>query len=191
MILEIKRLKIFNNTVAFTVKRGTSDETFEKITVDDKEIDLSSIDELNSVIDILKESLKNDLDISSFNEADKSLFSIFGLSEYAENLSKLYEKNKQTTNTIINVIENMIDKLHDNTKCCEECCTCTDDKYCTACQEAEKASEAVEAVSNTRTFHWAQKYMDTVIDPASELTGPEYNTLLAMFTQYGEWILKQ
>jgi hypothetical protein len=190
MILEIKRLKVLNNTVAFTVRRGTSDETFEKITVDDKEIDLSSVNELNSVIDILKESIKNDLDVSTFSETDNALFSIFGLSEYAEKLSKLYEKNKENTNTIINVIENMISKLH-NTKCCEECCTCVDDKYCSACQEAEKAAEAVEAVSNTRTFHWAQKYMDTVIDPSSELTGPEYNTLLAMFTQYGEWILKQ
>lgn len=191
MILEIKRLKIFNNTVAFTVKRGTSDETFEKITVDDKEVDLSSVNELNSVIDILKESLKNDLDVSSFDETDTALFSLFGLSEYTEKLSKLYETNKQNINTIINVIENMISELQNNTKCCEECCTCTDDMYCAACQEAEKASEAVEAVSNTRTFHWAQKYMDTVIDPSSELTGPEYNTLLAMFTQYGEWILKQ
>ena len=83
------------------------------------------------------------------------------------------------------------DAENEPVKCCEECCTLVDDKYCAACHEAEKAAEAVEAVSNTRTFNWAQKYMDEVIDPAAELSGPEYNTLLAMFTQYGEWILKQ
>lgn len=75
------------------------------------------------------------------------------------------------------------------------CADCTfDDEYHEETEaeiEATRASDAVEAVSNTRTFHWAQKYMDEVIDPESDLLGSEYNTLLAMFTQYGEWILKQ
>lgn len=113
---------------------------------------------------------------------------------FISNIEKIHDTVNETTDKIIELLAVAYNKLIkrteviEPTKCCEEC---LDDKYCAACQEAEQASEAVEAVSTTRTFYWAQKYMDTVIDPASELTGSEYNTLLAMFTQYGEWILKQ
>jgi hypothetical protein len=113
---------------------------------------------------------------------------------FISNLEKIHDTVNETTDKVIELLtaeKYELLKENEPVKCCEECCTCVDDKYCAACQEAEKASKAVEAVSNTRTFHWAQKYMDTIIDPNSELTGAEYNTLLAMFTQYGEWILKQ
>lgn len=199
MILEITKFNFLNDTVAFKIYAGSTTDSFEKILVDNKEIDLSSIDELKSVIEILETSLKNDLDICSFNNEENDFLNILGLGSFKESLEKMYNKNRDNINAIVEIINSMISELILNdceigiepTKCCEECCTCIDDKYCAACQEAEQASEAVEAVSNTRTFHWAQKYMDMVIDPASELTGPEYNTLLAMFTQYGEWILKQ
>lgn len=232
MILEITKFNFLNDTVAFKIYAGSTIDSFEKILVDNKEIDLSSVDELNKVIDILKQSLKNDLDLCSFNKEENDFLNVLGLGSFKESLEKMYNKNRDNINAIIDVINSMISKLMpkecvckscdlldvcssqsndadceigicpdngceecncevESAKYCEECCTCVDDKYCTACQEAEKASKSVEAVSNTRTFHWAQKYMDTVIDPASELTGPEYNTLLAMFTQYGEWILQQ
>ena len=113
---------------------------------------------------------------------------------FISNLEKIHDTVNETTDKVIELLtaaKYELLKENEPVKCCDECCTCVDDKYCAACQEAEKASKAVEAVSNTRTFHWAQKYMDTIIDPHAELTGAEYNTLLAMFTQYGEWILKQ
>jgi pyruvate-formate lyase-activating enzyme len=88
-------------------------------------------------------------------------------------------------------IENMRVALINANHCTCPKCSCEYHEETPAEADARVASDAVEAVSNTRTFTWAQKYMDEVIDPQSELTGPEYNTLLAMFTQYGEWILKQ
>ena len=35
------------------------------------------------------------------------------------------------------------------------------------------------------------KERDTVIDPKSELSDADFNTFLAMFTQYGDWLLNQ
>lgn len=103
-----------------------------------------------------------------------------------EEIDKLIELLKSTKNKLL------LSKGLEHTKCCEECCTCTDDKYCDACKEPESADDTDAAEeSNTSTFHWAQKYMDTVIDPESELCETEYNILLALFTQYGDWILKQ
>jgi len=218
MILEITKFNFLNDTVAFKIYAGSTTDTFEKILVDKKEIDLTSIDELKSVIEILETSLKNDSKLCSFYKEENGFLNALGLGSFKESLEKIYNKNRDNINAIIEVINSMISKLmpkecvcdsydlldvcsnQSNEADCEigicpengcEGCDCDDVDYCAKCEEAEKASEAVEAVSNTRTFHWAQKYMDEVIDPASELSGPEYNTLLAMFTQYGEWILKQ
>lgn len=90
-----------------------------------------------------------------------------------EEIDKLIELLKSTKNKLL------LSKGLEHTKCCEECCTCADD------------TDVAEEESNTSTFHWAQKYMDTVIDPESELCEAEYDILLALFTQYGDWILKQ
>jgi len=218
MILEITKFNFLNDTVAFKIYAGSTTDSFEKILVDNKEIDLTSIDELNKVIDILKQSLKNDLDLCSFNKEENDFLNVLGLGSFKESLEKMYNKNRDNINAIIEVINSMISKLMPKECACDSCdlldvcsnqsneadceigicpengcegCDCEDVDYCNDCNEAERASKSVEAVLNTRTFHWAQKYMDTVIDPQGELTGPEFNTLLAMFTQYGEWILQQ
>ena len=70
-------------------------------------------------------------------------------------------------------------------------CECSLDMCCKNCEEDAQAEQAASSMSNCRTFHWASKYMEEVIDPNDELSGTENNTLLAMFAQYGEWILNQ
>lgn len=157
-----------------------------------EELDLNNPESYDLTINFLNDCKECDCEICDTCKSPMAE-TLLGTT-FISNLEKIHDTVNETTDKIIELLMIAHDKLIkgiEPTKCCEECCTCVDDKYCAACQEAEKASEAVEAVSNTRTFHWAQKYMDTVIDPVSELTGPEYNTLLAMFTQYGEWILKQ
>ncbi len=100
-----------------------------------------------------------------------------------EEIDKLIELLKSTKNKLL------LSKGIEHTKCC----TCTDDKCCDTCNEPKSVDDTdiAEEESNTSTFHWAQKYMDTVIDPESELCEAEYDILLALFTQYGDWILKQ
>ena len=99
-----------------------------------------------------------------------------------EEIDKLIELLKSTKNKLL------LSKGLEHTKCC----TCTDDKCCDTCNEPKSVDDMDDVEeSNTSTFHWAQKYMDTVIDPESELCDAEYNILLALFTQYGDWILKQ
>ena len=159
-----------------------------------EELDLNDPKSYDLAIDFLNDCKEYDSKLC--DRCNSPILEAFFGTTFTSNLEKIQDTLNETTDTIIKLLESTkhelkASKVIEPTKCCEECCTCTDDKYCAACQEAEMAAESVEAVSNTRTFHWAQKYMDTVIDPAAELTGPEYNTLLAMFTQYGEWILKQ
>lgn len=215
MVIDINNTNILFMPVTYYTIKGEN-EAIERITINGKELNLKSDEDLVKAIDSLCAAKKS----AMFSDDETSLLDVFG-EGFGNQMTELSKHFNEITEDLIYKIENMRIVLRNEnnivepdcelgicpeggcadctfndaeiepTKCCEACCTCVDEKYCTACQEAEKASEAVEAVSNTRTFRWAQKYMDEVIDPASELSGPEYNTLLAMFTQYGEWILKQ
>lgn len=155
-----------------------------------EELDLNNPESYNLAINFLNDCKECDCEICDTCKSPIAE-TLLG-STFISNIEKIHDTVNETTDNIIEMLVNTKNALiADDELPCKVCCSCADTDYCEACQNAEKASEAVEAVSNTRTFHWAQRYMDTVIDPASELTGPEYNTLLAMFTQYGEWILKQ
>lgn len=194
MILKLNTYNYFfaSSPYKFYAVEQNGNPDIEAIYYLGEELDLTNPESYDLAINFLKECKECDCEICDTCKSPTAK-TLLGTT-FASNLEKIYDTVNETTDKIIDLLKvtkNELLKINEPAKCCEECCTCVADKYCTACQEAEKASEAVEAVSNTRTFHWAQKYMDTVIDPASELTGPEYNTLLAMFTQYGEWILKQ
>ena len=196
MILKLNTYNYFFASEPFKYyaveQNGNSD--IEAIYYLGEELDLNDPKSYDLAIDFLNDCKEYDCKI--YDKCNSPILEAFFGTTFTSNLEKIQDTLNETTDTIIKLLENAKHELKvsgviEPTKRCEECCTCTDDKYCSAYKEAEMAAESVEAVSNTRTFHWAQKYMDTVIDPAAELTGPEYNTLLAMFTQYGEWILKQ
>lgn len=197
MILKLNTYNYFfaSSPYKFYAVEQNGNPDIEAIYYLGEELDLNNPESYDLAINFLNDCKECDCEIC--DTCRSSVAETLLGATFVSNLEKIHDTVNETTDKIIELLmiahNNLVKRLAgiEPTKCCEECCTCVDDKYCAACQEAEQASNAVEAVSNTRTFHWAQKYMDTVIDPASELTGPEYNTLLAMFTQYGEWILKQ
>lgn len=194
MILKLNTYNYFfaSSPFKFYAVEQNGNPDIEEINYLGEELDLTNPESYDLAIDFLNDCKECDCEICDTCKSPMAE-TLLGKT-FVSNLEKIHDTVNETTDKIIELLvdtKNELLKGIEPTKCCEECCTCVDDKYCAACQEAAQASEAVEAVSNTRTFHWAQKYMDTVIDPASELTGPEFNTLLAMFTQYGEWLLKQ
>lgn len=184
MILEISKTTVLWMPITYYTVKG-DDDVIEKITLDGKELDLQSETDLLKAIDALVDSRKS----ANFSmDETNSINDLFGAT-FGNNVTRLAERFNTITDNLICKIENMrVALVNANYDTCTEC---DYHEETPAEAEARVASEAVEAVSNTRTFTWAQKYMDEVIDPVSELSGPEYNTLLAMFTQYGEWILKQ
>jgi hypothetical protein len=211
MILEISKTNVLWMPVTYYTIKG-DDDVIEKIILDGKELNLYSETDLLKAIDALVDSKKS----ANFSmDETNSINDLFGAT-FGTNITRLAERFNTITENLIRKIENMrISLINANYSSCNGCelldvCSshvepdcdlgiCPDNGCC-GCEyheetpaetEARQASDAVEAVSKTRTFHWAQKYMDNIIDPHAELTGAEYNTLLAMFTQYGEWILKQ
>lgn len=189
MILEISKTNVLWMPVTYYTVKG-DDDVIEQITLDGKELNLHSETDLLKAIDALVDSQKS----ANFSiDETNSINDLFGAT-FGTNVTRLAERFNTITDNLICKIENMrIALINANYNTCPNTCCdgCEYHEETPAEEEAREASDAVEAVSNTRTFTWAQKYMDEVIDPASELSGPEYNTLLAMFTQYGEWILKQ
>ena len=194
MILKLNTYNYFFSDAPFKYYaiENPNEVDIEAIYYAGEALDLTNPESLDFAINFLNECKQSDIEICNSCKSPITE-TLFG-SSFIMNIDKIHETMNETTDKVIELLtvaKYELLKVNEPVKCCEECCTCVDDKYCAACQEASKAAEAVEAVSNTRTFHWAQKYMDTIIDPHAELTGAEYNTLLAMFTQYGEWILKQ
>lgn len=198
MILKLNTYNYFfaSSPFKFYAVEQNGNPDIEEIYYLGEELDLTNPESYDLAIDFLKSCKECDCEICDTCKSPMAE-TLLGKT-FVSNLEKIHDTVNETTDKIIELLNNTknellkgIEPCADDDLPCKACCSCADTDYCEACQNASKASDAVEAVSNTRTFQWAQKYMDEVIDPASELTGPEYNTLLAMFTQYGEWILKQ
>jgi hypothetical protein len=207
MVIDINNTNILFMPVTYYTIKGEN-EAIERITINGEELNLKSDEDLVKAIDSLSAAKKS----AMFSDDETSMLDIFGAG-FGNQMTELSKHFNEITEDLIYKIENMRIALRNANGCnkCDLCSSCNENNKvepdcelgicpeggCSDCTfndaeiEATKASDAVEAVANTRTFKWAQKYMDEVIDPASELSGPEYNTLLAMFTQYGEWILNQ
>ena len=161
-----------------------------------KDLDIANPESYDLAIDFLKKCKECDrklCDTCKSPMIDTLFGTIFDASRKKiheainEEIDKLIELLKSTKNKLL------LSKGLEHTKCREERCTCTDDKCCDTCNEPEIVDDTyiAEEESNTRTLYWAQQYMDTVIDPKSELSDADFNTFLAMFTQYGDWLLNQ
>lgn len=157
-----------------------------------EDLDIEDPKSYDLAIDFLNDCKESDSEICDaykYGMADIFLGTIF-----VSNLEKIHDTINNEIDEIIEGLRIIRDEILQSKegepiKCCEGCCTCKDDKR--PVEEEEVEDDSYEEASNTRTFHWAQKYMDTVIDPKSELSDADFNTFLAMFTQYGDWLLKQ
>ena len=157
-----------------------------------EDLDIEDPKSYDLAIDFLNDCKESDSEICDaykYGMADIFLGTIF-----VSNLEKIHDTINKEIDEIIEGLRITRDgilqsKEGEPIKCCEGCCTCKDDKC--PVEEEEVEDDSYEEASNTRTFHWAQKYMDTVIDPKSELSDADFNTFLAMFTQYGDWLLNQ
>lgn len=196
MELNLQTFNFFGSKTYYFNVSGKSDK-FTCIYLDGESLDMQDIETYNTAINFIKNCIHCTCDTCDIC-TDTSAFSFLGqaLAKDMESLSQTYnDYAKGIIQALTEQRDDLINMSIEPTDCyCDtRCgdCSCTDEIYCEKCKEAELASNIVETVSNTRTFSWAQKYMDEVIDPQAELTGADYNTLLAMFTQYGEWILNQ
>lgn len=183
MILKLNTYNYFfsDSTFKYYAIENPNESVIEAIYCDGEELDLTKAESYDLAIDFLKDCKECDFEIC---DAYKSpiIETLFG-STLIKDIDKFYESMNEKTDNIIELLTKAKDEILkgiEDKNHCEECCS--------GCKEAE---DTPEVTSNTRTLYWAQKYMDTVLDPASELTNSEYHSILALLVQYGDWILKQ
>ena len=138
-----------------------------------EELDLNDPKSYDLAIDFLNECKEYDCEIY-----DTCIFGVLD-TLLGESFKKIYDAMNEETDSVIELVtkaKTELLKRNAPTKCCERC------------KEVEKKTEPV---SNTMTFELARKYIETVMDPASELPDADYNVILTTLTNYGNWVLKQ
>ena len=138
-----------------------------------KELDLNDPKSYDLAIDFLNDCKEYDCEIY-----DTCIFGVLD-TILGESFKKIYDAMNEETDSVIELVtkaKTELLKRNEPTKCCE------------VCKEVEKKTEPV---SNTMTFELARKYIETVMDPASELPDADYNVILTTLTNYGNWVLKQ
>lgn len=145
----------------------------EKIYYLGEELDLNDPKSYDLAIDFLNDCKEYDCEIY-----DTCIFGVLD-TLLGESFKKIYDAMNEETDSVIELVtkaKTELLKRNEPTKCCERC------------KEVEKKTEPV---SNTMTFELARKYIETVMDPASELPDADYNVILTTLTNYGNWVLKQ
>ena len=145
----------------------------EKIYYLGEELDLNDPKSYDLAIDFLNDCKEYDCEIY-----DTCIFGVLN-TLLGESFKKIYDAMNEETDSVIELVtkaKTELLKRNEPTKCCERC------------KEVEKKTEPV---SNTMTFELARKYIETVMDPASELPDADYNVILTTLTNYGNWVLKQ
>ena len=138
-----------------------------------KELDLNDPKSYDLAIDFLNDCKEYDCEIY-----DTCIFGVLD-TLLGESFKKIYDAMNEETDSVIELVtraKTELLKRNEPTKCCERC------------KEVEKKTDPV---SNTMTFELARKYIETVMDPASELPDADYNVILTTLTNYGNWVLKQ
>lgn len=150
-----------------------------------EELDLNDPESYDLAIDFLNDCKEYDCEIYDTYKSP-ILETLLGKS-FISNFEKIYDTMNGEIDWIIEVLRITRDgilqsKEGEPIKCCE------------GCKEAEKKTDPVkpvEPVSKTTTFELARKYIETVMDPVSELPDADYNVILTTLTNYGNWILTQ
>ena len=164
----------------------------EKIQYLGEDLDIDDPKSYDLAIDFLNDCKESDSEI--YDAYKYGMSDIFLGTIFVSNLEKIHDTINKEIDEIVEELRIIRDEIlqskeGESIKCCEECCTCKDNKC--PVEEEEVEDDFNEEAPNTRTLYWAQQYMDTVIDPKSELSDADFNTFLAMFTQYGDWLLNQ
>ena len=142
-----------------------------------EELDLNDPESYDLAIDFLNDCKEYDCEICDTYKSP-ILETLLGKS-FISNFEKIYDTMNEETDSVIELVtkaKTELLKRNEPTKRCE------------GCKEVEKKTEPV---SNTMTFELARKYIETVMDPASELPDADYNVILTTLTNYGNWVLKQ
>ena len=148
-----------------------------------EELDLNDPESYDLAIDFLNDCKEYDCEIYDTYKSP-ILETLLGKS-FISNFEKIYDTLNEETESIIELLTSTkieLLKRNEPSKCCE------------GCKEVEKKTDPVkpvEPVSNTTTFELARKYIETVMDPASELPDADYNVILTTLTNYGNWLLTQ
>ena len=142
-----------------------------------EELDLNDPKSYDLAIDFLNDCKEYDCEICDTYKSP-ILETLLGKS-FISNFEKIYDTMNEETDSVIELVtkaKTELLKRNEPTKCCEGC---------------KKVEKKTEPVSNTMTFELARKYIETVMDPASELPDADYNVILTTLTNYGNWVLKQ
>ena len=145
----------------------------EKIYYLGEELDLNDPKSYDLAINFLNECKEYDCEIY-----DTCIFGVLD-TLLGESFKKIYDAMNEETDSVIELVtraKTELLKRNEPTKGWERC------------KEVEKKTDPV---SNTMTFELARKYIETVMDPASELPDADYNVILTTLTNYGNWVLKQ
>ena len=148
-----------------------------------EELDLNDPESYDLAIDFLNDCKEYDCEICDTYKSP-ILEALLGKS-FVSNFESIYDTLNEETDSVIDLLTRTKTKLLKRNE---------STKYCDACQEVEKKTDPVkpvESVINTTTFKLARKYIETVMDPASELPDADYNVILTTLTNYGNWLLKQ
>ena len=175
MVLKLNTYDMFFTSAPFKFYAVEENDNpdIEKIYYLGEEIDLNDPKSYDLAVDFLNECKEYDCEIY-----DTCIFGVLN-TLLGESFKKIYDAMNEETDSVIELVtkaKTELLKRNEPTKCCERC------------KEVEKKTEPV---SNTMTFELARKYIETVMDPASELPDADYNVILTTLTNYGNWVLKQ
>lgn len=175
MVLKLNTYDMFFTSAPFKFYAVEENDNpdIEKIYYLGKELDLNDPKSYDLAIDFLNDCKEYDCEIY-----DTCIFGVLD-TLLGESFKKVYDAMNEETDSVIDLVtkaKTELLKRNEPTKCCERC------------KEVEKKTDPV---SNTMTFELARKYIETVMDPASELPDADYNVILTTLTNYGNWVLKQ
>ena len=175
MVLKLNTYDMFFTSAPFKFYAVEENDNpdIEEIYYLGEELDLNDPKSYDLAIDFLNECKEYDCEIY-----DTCIFGVLD-TLLGESFKKIYDAMNEETDSVIELVtkaKTELLKRKEPTKCCERC------------KEVEKKTEPV---SNTMTFELARKYIETVMDPASELPDADYNVILTTLTNYGNWVLKQ
>ena len=175
MVLKLNTYDMFFTSAPFKFYAVEENDNpdIEKIYYLGEELDLNDPKSYDLAINFLNECKEYDCEIY-----DTCIFGVLD-TLLGESFKKIYDAMNEETDSVIELVtkaKTELLKRNEPTKCCERC------------KEVEKKTEPV---SNTMTFELARKYIETVMDPASELPDADYNVILTILTDYGNWVLKQ
>ena len=188
MVLKLYTYTYFFASSAFKyyAVEDSDNADIEKIYYFDEELDLEDPESYDVAIEFLNGCKECNYELR--DTCDSPIIdALLGMSLVSD-FEKINDTINAKTDQIIEALTNAKNELLRKNELAKRL---TDGCSCTVYPQAEKESDPVEPVSNTKTFELAREYIETVMDPAEELPDADYNVILTTLTNYGNWLLKQ